>query len=213
MPRWLPHGERCTNAPHEPFAAIVVGLDAGRATFRRLCLGGRPAPLRRLVGRGRRRAQRPTRPLSRRSRHLPGCLTEVQLQPVVGDRHPDVRPATGGRHLGRGGGRSGAWLHSKGAAVLRDHTGGALGPWAGGGRLARELHCTADHLSRLFRNECGIALNAFIREERLHHAQALLVDPSLKVSEVAWACGFRSSNYFIRRFRSARGATPGQARH
>jgi len=44
MPRWLPHGERVTAGERGAFAGIVVGLDAGRATFRWQCPGGGARP-------------------------------------------------------------------------------------------------------------------------------------------------------------------------
>ena len=210
MSRWLPHGEHCTAGPSGNFAAVVVGLDAGRATYRQLCLGG-------------------------------GARRSVAWSVAIDGAHSD-RLGRYLDDLGACRNASPAFRDSLLLATLRllldlllpaaaeEHTPPAHAfspkvnrcreiiqaelsdPGLSVRHLARELRCTADHLSRLFRNECGVALNAFIREERLHQAQTLLADPSLNVSEVAWACGFRNPNYFIRRFRSAHGRTPGKAR-
>ena len=76
--------------------------------------------------------------------------------------------------------------------------------------LARQLGCTPDHLSRCFRAETGMPVLAYLREQRLAHAKDLLQDPKLNISEIAWACGFRSLNYFVRVFRQAVGRPPGQ---
>lgn len=76
--------------------------------------------------------------------------------------------------------------------------------------LARQLGCTPDHLSRCFRAETGMAVSATIRQQRLALAKNLLQDPKLNISEIAWACGFGSLNYFVRVFRQAMGQPPRQ---
>jgi len=74
--------------------------------------------------------------------------------------------------------------------------------------MARQLGCTADHLSRSFRRETGIPALSFIRDERLHLAKELMQDLDLNISEIAWACGFSGLNYFVRVFRQATGRPP-----
>jgi AraC-like DNA-binding protein len=76
--------------------------------------------------------------------------------------------------------------------------------------LARQLGCTPDHLSRCFRAETGLPVAAYIRHQRLARAKDLLQDPKLNISEIAWACGFSSLNYFVRAFRQTMGQPPRQ---
>lgn len=76
--------------------------------------------------------------------------------------------------------------------------------------LAQQLGCTPDHLSRRFRAETGMSVLAYIREQRLARAKDLIQDPKLNISEIAWACGFSSLNYFVRVFRQAVGRPPRQ---
>ena len=76
--------------------------------------------------------------------------------------------------------------------------------------LAQQLGCTPDHLSRCFRAETGMPVMAYLREQRLSRAKDLLQDPKLNISEIAWACGFSSLNYFVRVFRQTTGRPPGQ---
>jgi len=76
--------------------------------------------------------------------------------------------------------------------------------------LAGQLGCTPDHLSRCFRAETGMPVLAYVREQRLARAKDLLQDPKLNISEIAWACGFSSLNYFVRVFRQEVGRPPRQ---
>jgi AraC-like DNA-binding protein len=78
--------------------------------------------------------------------------------------------------------------------------------------LARQMGCTADHLSRCFRREIGMSLFEYLRQERLFRARDLLQHPDLNISEIAWACGFNSLNYFVRSFRRTLGRSPGKYR-
>jgi AraC-like DNA-binding protein len=73
--------------------------------------------------------------------------------------------------------------------------------------LARELSCSADHLSRTFRRRTGQRLISFIHQKRIEHARRLLRASDMNIAETAWACGFSQASYFNRIFR-AYTATP-----
>jgi AraC-like DNA-binding protein len=74
--------------------------------------------------------------------------------------------------------------------------------------LAARVGCSADHLTRRFRAERGVALNAWITRERIDLACNLLERPEHNVAEVGWACGFSSPSYFISVFSRHKKATP-----
>lgn len=74
--------------------------------------------------------------------------------------------------------------------------------------LAKQLECSADHLSRAFHRFTGVRLNAYINDCRMNHAVHLLENTDLKVAAIAWSCGFRSPSSFNRVFHRQRGATP-----
>lgn len=74
--------------------------------------------------------------------------------------------------------------------------------------LAARVGCSADHLTRRFRAERGVALNAWITRERIDLACNLLERPEHNVAEVGWACGFSSPSYFISVFTRHKKATP-----
>jgi len=74
--------------------------------------------------------------------------------------------------------------------------------------IARELGCSADHLSRLYRGQTGRRLIHAIHQHRIAHARELLEEGSYRIAEVAWACGFVTPSYFNRIFRALTGQTP-----
>ena len=74
--------------------------------------------------------------------------------------------------------------------------------------LAARVGCSADHLTRRFRAERGVALNAWITRERIDLACNLLERPEHNVAEVGWACGFSSPSYFISIFNRHKKTTP-----
>jgi AraC-like DNA-binding protein len=74
--------------------------------------------------------------------------------------------------------------------------------------LATSLGCSADYLSRVFRNERQVTLNRWIVNERIAMARELLRDHRYNISEVGWACGFNSPSYFVRVFREHTNLTP-----
>ncbi len=74
--------------------------------------------------------------------------------------------------------------------------------------LASRFGCSPDHLTRRFRAERGVALNAWITRERIDLACHLLEQPEHNIAEVGWSCGFASPSYFISVFTRQKGVTP-----
>ncbi|MEL7341543.1 MAG: helix-turn-helix transcriptional regulator, partial [Bacteroidota bacterium] len=58
----------------------------------------------------------------------------------------------------------------------------------------------------------GMSTTEFVRYIRLRRAQELLQDPQYNISEVAYATGFQSLNYFSKRFRELTGMNPSEWR-
>lgn len=78
--------------------------------------------------------------------------------------------------------------------------------------IAARLGCSPDHLTRKFRAERGMTLNAWINRERVQLARELLGLPNHNIAQVGWTCGYTSPSYFIRVFRGQTGMTPGDWR-
>jgi AraC-like DNA-binding protein len=75
-------------------------------------------------------------------------------------------------------------------------------------RLARMAKVSISTLSRRFKKTTGVGLETFLQNLRLEEARRLLKTGSLPVSQIAKACGFASSSYFIRLFRKKTGFSP-----
>ena len=89
-------------------------------------------------------------------------------------------------------------------------------------------HCTEDlcldevaalagfskyHFSRLFKNFTGVSFYKYLNKKRMEHAEKLLVDPSLSITEVALQSGFSSLSAFIRMFKLIKDCTPTEFRN
>jgi transcriptional regulator GlxA family with amidase domain len=74
--------------------------------------------------------------------------------------------------------------------------------------LARALGVSSDRLERSFRSELGVPPNSYYRRLRLKRAADLLAHSSLKVRDVALACGFANMSSFARAFREEHGHAP-----
>ena len=74
--------------------------------------------------------------------------------------------------------------------------------------LAQQSGCTADYLSALFHRTTGEHLSVHITRLRNERAIQLLAHSELSIKEIAWACGYNASGYFIQQFRRGYGVTP-----
>ncbi len=78
--------------------------------------------------------------------------------------------------------------------------------------LAGKFRVTASHLSRTFRNETGFTFLKYLTRRRIEHAQELLPDPGMHISEIASVCGFGSPVRFSQLFKRHVGVTPSEYR-
>lgn len=74
--------------------------------------------------------------------------------------------------------------------------------------LARLAGLSPSALSHFFKRNTGRTLTRFINEVRTGHAARLLIDTSLNVSEIAYACGFANLSHFNATFRQLKGTNP-----
>ena len=89
-------------------------------------------------------------------------------------------------------------------------------------------HCTEDlcldnvadlagfskyHFTRLFKRFTGISFYKYLNKKRIEHAEMLLVDPEISITEVALQSGFSSLSAFIRMFKLIKNCTPTEFRN
>ena len=74
--------------------------------------------------------------------------------------------------------------------------------------LARQLHCSERHFSRLFREEFGVPFHARQIELRLQRARQMLADANAKIINVAYESGYRHLGLFNAMFKKRFGLTP-----
>jgi AraC family transcriptional regulator len=76
------------------------------------------------------------------------------------------------------------------------------------GELA-DLACLSEyHLARMFRMSFGLPPAAWIAQQRIERARALLRTTSLPLAQVAAQCGYANASHFSHRFREAVGVAP-----
>ena len=79
--------------------------------------------------------------------------------------------------------------------------------------LAKELHCNADYLGRVYQRVFHLTLTEALHRQRVLAAEKLLVGDSLSLKEVATQCGFNDVGYFRQVFCKHTGLTPTRWKH
>ncbi|HFG1910901.1 TPA: helix-turn-helix domain-containing protein [Vibrio cholerae] len=74
--------------------------------------------------------------------------------------------------------------------------------------IASRFSISANHLSRLFRQQGHMTLADYITWVRVDRAKFMLKKYNFKLNEVALRCGFKDVNYFCRVFKNRTGRTP-----
>jgi AraC-like DNA-binding protein len=65
------------------------------------------------------------------------------------------------------------------------------------------------HISRRFKARFGLTLQAFLIDQRIHHAKALILQNSdLSLSQIALEAGFYDQSHFIKNFKKAYSISP-----
>ncbi|MDP1976020.1 helix-turn-helix transcriptional regulator [Undibacterium sp.] len=78
--------------------------------------------------------------------------------------------------------------------------------------LARHVHTTPFHLSRVFREEVGLPVHRYLIRTRLAQALRAMQVACTDLTQIAHASGFANHSHFTSSFRSVFGMTPTQSR-
>jgi AraC-like DNA-binding protein len=79
--------------------------------------------------------------------------------------------------------------------------------------LAGIAQLSVHHFARAFRQSLGIPPHNYIVQRRVEHAQQLLRNTELPISEIAIVAGFADQSHLARHFRTITGVSPSLARH
>ena len=80
------------------------------------------------------------------------------------------------------------------------------------GALAKHLGYSGTWILKVFRNAVGVPPAQYLRRRRIEKSQSLLQDKKLNITDIAFRCGFHSSQHFSQVFRKYTGLSPRQAR-
>lgn len=75
-------------------------------------------------------------------------------------------------------------------------------------KVAKEVHISNNHLSRLFLIHTKSSFTDYIRKVRIKHAKILLKETSKPLIDIAFECGFNSQSYFCSTFKRIEGMSP-----
>jgi len=79
-------------------------------------------------------------------------------------------------------------------------------------KVAKAVNINANHLSENFKQITGINFVEYVARARFATACNLLLNPNLRISEIAFAAGFQSLSQFNRVFKRFSGKSPTQYR-
>lgn len=74
--------------------------------------------------------------------------------------------------------------------------------------MAGDFHMTSAYLGQIIKKATGMLFNDYLTAIRMKAARKMLRTSDAMVYEVAQACGYQDTDYFIRKFASLEGCTP-----
>ena len=80
------------------------------------------------------------------------------------------------------------------------------------GQVAGVVHTSVFYFCKLFKRVTGITFTEFVSRARTERAKNLLLNPNLRVSEIAFEVGFQSLTHFNRTFKTVGGEAPTEYR-
>jgi AraC-like DNA-binding protein len=76
------------------------------------------------------------------------------------------------------------------------------------GQVAAAVHTSVFYFCKLFRKVTGTTFTEFVSRTRIERAKNLLLNPNLRISEIAYEVGFQSLTHFNRVFKNVVGESP-----
>jgi AraC-like DNA-binding protein/ligand-binding sensor protein len=76
------------------------------------------------------------------------------------------------------------------------------------GQVAKAVNTSTFHFCKMFRKATGLHFTEYVSRVRVEKARNLLLNPNLRVSEIAYEVGFQSLTHFNRVFKKITGRSP-----
>ena len=76
------------------------------------------------------------------------------------------------------------------------------------GKVARAMHVSTFYFCKMFKKATGLTFTDYLSRVRVEKAKTLLLNPHLRISEIAYDVGFQSLTHFNRMFRKIVGESP-----
>ncbi|OYW73804.1 MAG: hypothetical protein B7Z37_20200 [Verrucomicrobia bacterium 12-59-8] len=80
------------------------------------------------------------------------------------------------------------------------------------GRVAKAVNFSAGYFSELFRQATGMTFTDYVAGVRVERVKALLANPTLRITDIAYDTGFKSLSQFNRVFKRLAGVSPTEYR-
>ena len=77
---------------------------------------------------------------------------------------------------------------------------------------AQAMGYSEAYFCKLFKQCFRVNFSAYLNEDRIEKAKAMMADPRVNIKDVGLACGYSDSNYFARVFKRITGQTPSDYR-
>ena len=75
-------------------------------------------------------------------------------------------------------------------------------------KVAQAMHVSTFYFCKMFKKATGLTFTDYLSRVRVEKAKALLLNPHLRISEIAYDVGFQSLTHFNRMFRKIAGESP-----
>ena len=80
------------------------------------------------------------------------------------------------------------------------------------GQVAKAVNSSTFHFCKMFKKATGINFTDYVSRVRIEKAKNLLLNPNLRISEIAYEVGFQSLTHFNRVFKKITGQSPTEFR-
>jgi AraC-like DNA-binding protein len=80
------------------------------------------------------------------------------------------------------------------------------------GQVAKAVNSSTFHFCKMFKKTTGLNFTDYVSRVRIEKAKNLLLNPNLRVSEIAYEVGFQSLTHFNRVFKKITGQSPTEYR-